>query len=186
MVACAETSGEILENLQLVSDLWRGRDSPPSPDDPALEIGHRALFLGPLRCRQDHVGEIGGFGEEKVSDDQKGQRPQLGLDVRGVRCGDDDVRSEDQQCFDAFFGSEAVQKFICRRPGHWQRRFRNAPHVGDVVSGCRVIYLAVTRKLVGFLPVFATTLSVALTGQTAVTTVRFSDQSECQSQIDEG
>ena len=103
-----------------------------------------------------------------------------------MRCGDDDVRSEDQQCFDAVFGSEAVQKFICRRSGHWQRRFRNAPHVGDVVAGCRVIYLAVTRKLVGFLPVFATTLSVALTGQTAVTTVRFSDQSECQSQIDEG
>ena len=56
--------------------------------DPALAVGHRPLGFAPAgRGREDHVGHLGGRGEEDVLDDEEVEalEPMPGLGLVGLR-----------------------------------------------------------------------------------------------------
>ena len=83
------------------------RDAPAAQDHPALEVGHGAVLLGPLRDGQHDVGERRGLGQHDVGDDQQVERVEPRGDVAGVGRGDDEVGAEDQQRPRAAVGARA-------------------------------------------------------------------------------
>ena len=78
----AQPVGDLGEDLEVAAHALGGLDGPASPQDTALEVGHRALLLGPLGAGQDDVGELGGLAEEQVAR-RTGSRVRRAVPARG-------------------------------------------------------------------------------------------------------
>ena len=179
-------SASSLQHLQVVQHAGGWRQRPPAPDHPALEVGHRALLLGPLGGGQHDVGELGGLGEEDVGDDQQVQRGEPVAHPVDVGRGDDDVGGQHQQRPHAAGGAQPVEHLERRQPRAGQLGGVDPPDRGDVRAVGRVGQLAVAGQLVGLLAVLTPALPVALPGDRAVARVRAPGQPEGQGEVDEG
>ncbi len=154
------------------------------PQHASLEVGHRALLLGPLQHRQHQVGQPRRLGEEEVAHHEQieaGERVAHGLHVGGR---DDDVGSVHQQRTHAARHARRLQELNGRDAGTGDHVGDHPPHRGDMGAGSGIRDLAIARKLVALLPVLATALAVALTGQRAVAVAGSARQAEQQREVD--
>ena len=74
--------------------------TPAAQQHAALEVGHGAFLLRPLRDRKHDVGARRGFGQEEVRDHQEVEGIEPGGELIRCRSGDRDVRGEHQQAAD--------------------------------------------------------------------------------------
>ena len=94
--------------------------------------------------------------------------PSRSADPVGVRRGDHDVGRQHQQRPNAAVGAHPVEHLECRLPRQ-RKLFRvDAPDLGDVLAGLRVVQPPVPGQLIGLLAVLAAALAVALAGDGAV------------------
>ena len=150
-----------------------GVERPAAPEDAALEVGHRALLLGPLRDRQHDVGE------RAPSRRGRSRRRRAGRAGRARRApsatfGDDTTR------FDPCTSSARTppgapsdcSSSTAGTPGPGMTS-GSTPHTArDVGARLGVGDLAVAGELVALLAVLAAALAVALTGERAVAAAR--------------
>ncbi len=131
--------GERGQQPQVVPYAVRRRAHPPAADHPALPVGHRAVLLGPLRGREDDVGQGRGLRQEDVGHRQQVQRPQPAGNVPAVRSGDGRVRADHQERPDPAGAADPVQQLV-RGDARTGQPFRvDAPHRGDVRPRSRVV-----------------------------------------------
>ena len=186
-LAAAQPVGQRVQDLQVGAHPGRRVERLAAQQDPTLDVGHRAVLLGPLGGGQHDVGPARGLGQEEVGDDQEVQRVEPLGDVPGVRGGHHRVGRGQQQHPHPAVGAEPVQQLVGRDPGAGQLVGVDAPHRGDVRPGGRVGQLAVAGQLVGLLPVLAPALPVALPGDRAPARSRAAaGQPERQRQVDPG
>ena len=183
--ALAQALGQRGEDLEVGLHAGRGRADAAPQDHAPLEVGHRAVLLGPLGDRQDDVRGGGGLVDERVADDQQLQRGEALVDVARVRRGDGDVRAEHQQRADAALGPERVEELVGALPLAGQRRGVDAPDARDRRPVVGIFDQPVAGELIGLLAVLAPPLTVALTGQAAVAAVRLADLAEREHQVGE-
>ncbi len=116
---------------------------------PPLRVGHDAVLLGPLRRREEHVGEARGLGRVVgvLDDDELGLAERL-LDEIKVRHGRRGVGAEDPDRADGTV--EEPLEDLERRPSRRRRdpSLRRAPVALDHGARRRVTDLAVAGKQV--------------------------------------
>ena len=110
VAGAVEAARELGEDPEFVAHARRGSDGAAAADDAALEVGHRALLLGPLGDGQHDVGERRRLGEEEVADDEQVERGEPCAHRRDVRRRDDDVRPVHQQRAHAAGLAERLQQ----------------------------------------------------------------------------
>lgn len=179
-----EAGGEVGEDRQVGADAGGWFAQRAAAQHPTLQVGHRAVLLGPLGDRQHHVGQLGRLGAQEVGHHQQVQPAQPGLDPGRPGRGDHGIGAEDEQRAGAVGAAERVEQLVGRHAGAGQLGGVDAPHLGDVGAGRRVVDLAVAGELVGLLAVFAPALAVALAGEAAVPGVRAAGQAEGEGEVD--
>ena len=182
----AQPGRQPLHQFQVGQDFGGRVKGAVAADDPAFQVGHGALFLGPLRGGQHHVGQLRRFRQEEVGDGQEVQGLQARPHVVAVGGGDGHVGAEHQQGADAALGAQGVQQFVGGLAGAGQFVLRVVPHPGDVLAGGGVGDEAVAGELVGLLAVLAAALAVALAGQAAVAGAGAAHRAQGQGQVDAG
>ena len=198
----AQAGGQGLDDFQVGPHVpGRGEGGPPQ-DHPPFQVGHGAVLLGPLGGGEDDVRELGGLGQEVVRHHQEVQVLQPPLHQPGIGRGNHYVGAHDHQAADAAcvfpsgaarrgiptgpLGPQGVQQLEGRLAGPGEFVFIHAPDRGHVAAGGGIGYQAVTRQLVGLLPVFAAPLAVPLAGKAPPAGVGLAHQSQRQRQVDEG
>ena len=181
-----QTPRQLVPDPQLVARALGRSDRPPPTDQPPLEVGERALLLGPLRHGQHHVRERRRFRQHEIRHDQRVQRAEPLADPVGVGRGDHGVGGVQQHRGRSAGTAQRVQQLERRHPCPRDLGRVHAPHAGHVRAGVRVGDGPVSGKLVGLLPVFTPALPVALAGDGSVSGTRSAGQSEGQCQRDRG
>ncbi len=174
-----------MQDLQVAAGVAGRYLQPAAPQDAAFEVGHGALFLGPLRHRQHHVGQLRGLRRHEVGDHQKVQRGQPVHDVAGVGRRNHRIGTEDQQGPGALGGTQRVEQFVGAAARTRQHVGQHAPGLGHVRPRGRIGDHPVTGQLVGFLAVLAPALPVALPRQASVAASGAARQAERQGEVDE-
>src|SRR5258708_6434977 len=82
------------------------------------------------------------------------------------------------------FLSKVVEQLVSRSARARKLVLGDLPDLGDVATSDRIVNFPVTRKLISFLTVLTPSLTVALTGETAIATRRSANQSQRQDEID--
>ena len=83
------------EDLQVGSGVSRRRSGRAPVEQAPLEVGHRALLLGPLARREDDVRALGRLGQKEIGHDEQIQLVKPGLERARIRHRNDEVRPHD-------------------------------------------------------------------------------------------
>ncbi len=180
-----QQTGQRGDHLQIGPHPRRRSRRPPPEQDPALEVGHRAGLLGPLRDRKHHIGGRGRLGQEQVAYREEVQRAQPAPDPAGRRRGHRDVAAHHQQRPRAAGGPERVEQLERRASRPRDPGRVDAPSRRDMLAGGRVVDAAVAGQLICLLAVFAAALPVPLAGQAAVPAARGTRQAQREGKVDQ-
>ena len=167
VAALAEALGQADQDADVRGDADRRRHGALAADDAAFEVGHRAVFLRPLRRREDDVGHAGRLGQEEVGDGEEVERREPRFHLVRRRRRDQRVEAHDEQGADAAVGAAALEQLVGRLARSGERVGRDAPHAGDGAARRRIADRAIAGQLVGLLAVLAAALAVALAGEDA-------------------
>ena len=182
--ALAQTLRKLAYHLHVVPNSVRRLKRPLPHNHAPFEVRHRAIFLRPLRRRQNHIRQFRSLRQEEVRHHQEVQRPQPPLHMHRIRRGHNHIRAEHQQRSHPTFLTQRVQQLISRLARSRQRILVDSPDRCHMLTCRRIVNLAVARQLVGLLPVLPAALSVPLPCQAAVPAVRLAHQSQRQRDID--
>ena len=163
-----QAAGELGPDPQLVAHAGRRVHRATTSQHPTLEVRHRALLLGPLRDRQDDVGQERRLRGDDVAHDHEVEGAEALPHGTGVGGADDEIGAVHEQRARTAGVAERAQQLYGRHAGAWEGLGVDAPHGGDVGPGGVVLDRAVAGKLVGLLAVLASALSVALARDGAV------------------
>ncbi len=175
---------EIEEDVEVVPGSRRRIERLAHALNPALAVGHRPLRFAPAgRGREDHVGQLGGRGEEDVLHDEQVEAlepmPRLGL--VGFRL--ERVLAQDV---------ERPELALLHRLEHFRhvpaarRRDRNAPAPLELRSKLGDFHMLEARQTVGKRPHVASALHVVLAPQRIEARAVAAHMPGQQSQIDQG
>ncbi len=102
----AESRRERAEDVDVSPHACRRIDGTAAQDDAAFEVGHCPVLFGPLRRRQDDIGQFRRLREKEISHHQKVERLETPLNLHGIWRRHHDVRTHDQQRTHAALGPD--------------------------------------------------------------------------------
>src|SRR5712664_2652490 len=185
-VTVPEASGDVAQYFDIRPRARRRGLGAAAVQHAALEIRHRSFFLGPLRRGQDDVRQRCRLGEEEVGYGEEIERAQPLFDPPRVRRGHDGVRTDDQQRTHAARLAQRREQLVGRAAGARDLLLLHVPDLREVAPGSRIVDAPVPGELVRLLPVLAAALSVALSGETAVTGEGLARLAQGERDVDEG
>ena len=185
MLFRAEPLGDFQQDAGVGARIARRIHRLADAHDATLGRGDRAVFLLVKRTGQNEIGVAGGFVEEEINADVVFQFLQRLADHVVVRQRDERVEADADQPLD-LAAMNRLHDFVGGESFAGHVLFVNAPHLADVFAMLGILDVAVARKLVALVAVFASALAVTLTGDGGVAAVRFADASGGEHEIDAG
>src|SRR5207245_6845056 len=167
-VSVTEACGDVAQHFDVrPRSRWRGLGA-AAAHRPALELRHRSFFLGPLRRWQYDVRQRRRLGEEEVGDGEKVERTQPRFDPPRIGRGHDGVRANDQQRPHSVRLAQRRGQLVGGAARAGDLLLLDLPDLCEMAPRRGIVDAPVAGELIGFLPVLAAALSVALPGQAAV------------------